>query len=152
MSIQVGDRAPEFSLPSQTGETVTLSQFRGKPVVLYFYPKDDTPGCTVEACTFRDQYQVFQDAGAVVIGISGDSVDSHQRFATKHNLPFLLLADTKNAVRKAYGVPNAMLLLPGRVTYTIDGEGVVRQVFNSMMDFKAHVDEAIATIRQLSSA
>ncbi len=152
MSIQVGDRAPDFSLSSQTGETVTLSQFRGKPVVLYFYPKDDTPGCTVEACTFRDQYQVFQDAGAVVIGISGDSVQSHQRFATKHNLPFLLLADTQNTVRKAYGVPNAMLLLPGRVTYTIDGEGMVRQVFNSMMDFKAHVDEAIATIRQFSAA
>jgi peroxiredoxin Q/BCP len=150
MAIQVGDTAPDFSLPDQNGETVTLSGFRGQPVVLYFYPKDDTPGCTAEACAFRDQYSVFQEAGAVVIGVSGDSVTEHRRFASKYSLPFRLVSDQGNQLRKAYGVPNALLLLPGRVTYVIDGEGIVRKVFNSMMDFAAHVSEARTTLAALA--
>lgn len=150
MSLQIGDRAPDFTLTSATGETVTLSDFRGKkPVVVYFYPKDDTPGCTAESCAFRDSYQVFQDIGAEVIGISGDSVDSHRKFADKYNLPFILLSDSQNSVRKQFGVPATLFVLPGRVTYVIDKEGIIRHVFNSMMDFKAHVEEALNTLKSL---
>jgi len=150
MSLQIGDRAPDFTLISATGETVTLSDFKGKkPVVVYFYPKDDTPGCTAESCAFRDSYQVFQDIGAEVIGISGDSVDSHRKFADKYNLPFILLSDSQNSVRKQFGVPTTLFVLPGRVTYVIDKEGIIRHVFNSMMDFKAHVDEALNTLKSL---
>ncbi len=150
MAVKVGDVAPDFTLPSKTGESVSLSDFRGqKAVVLYFYPKDDTPGCTAEACAFRDSYQVFQDAGAEVIGVSGDSTQSHAQFATKYNLPFTLLSDTGNQVRKLYGVPATLWVLPGRVTYVIDKEGVVRHIFDSMLDFKAHVDEALQTLKAI---
>lgn len=153
MAIAVGDKAPNFTLPSQSGTNITLSQFLGKsPVVVYFYPKDDTPGCTMEACQFRDEYQAFQDAGAVVIGISSDSVASHQQFADKHNLPFVLLSDVKNEARNAFGVPNALWVMPGRVTYVIDKEGVVQRVFNNMLDAKAHVAEALKTVENLTAA
>lgn len=149
MALQVGDRAPDFSLPDQNGQTVSLSQFAGRPVVLYFYPKDDTPGCTAEACAFRDQYSVFQEAGAVIIGVSGDSVADHKQFAAKYNLPFLLVSDKDNRLRKAYGVPNTLLVLPGRVTYVIDPNGTIQLVFNSMLDFAGHVDQALQVIRGL---
>lgn len=151
MAIQVGDRAPDFSLATQTGETITLSQFAGKqPVVLYFYPKDDTPGCTIEACTFRDSYQDFQEAGAVVIGVSSDSIDSHKAFASKYSLPFYLASDSKGELRKAYGVPNALFVLPGRVTYVIDKDGIVRHQFNDMLNAKGHVTEALKTLQSLA--
>ena len=153
MVIAVGDKAPNFTLPSQSGTNITLSQFLGKsPVVVYFYPKDDTPGCTMEACQFRDEYQAFQDAGAAVIGISSDSVSSHQQFADKHNLPFVLLSDVKNEARNAFGVPNTLWVMPGRVTYVIDKEGVVKNVFNNMLDAKAHVAEALKTVEDLTAA
>lgn len=154
MSVKVGDIAPDFTLPSQSGETVSLRDFRGKKnVVLYFYPKDDTPGCTAESCAFRDSYEAFTEAGAVVIGVSADSPASHRQFATKYNLPFILLSDTNNQLRKLYGVPAAAFgLLPGRVTYVIDKEGVVRHIFNSMMNFKAHVDESLKTLKEIQSA
>src|SRR5437763_2026853 len=103
--VEEGKPAPDFELLTDEGERVKLSDFRGKPVVLYFYPKDDTPGCTKESCTFRDQYQDFQDAGAEVIGVSSDSAESHEKFATKYRLPFILLSDRGGAVRKEYGVP-----------------------------------------------
>jgi peroxiredoxin Q/BCP len=149
--IKIGDRVPDFSLASQSGTTVKLSDFLGKKsVVLYFYPKDDTPGCTAESCGFRDSYEVFSEAGAEVIGISSDSVDSHVRFAAKYNLPFTLLSDQNNQVRKLFGVPATMFILPGRVTYVIDKEGIVRHIFDSMLDFKAHVDEALKTVKSLS--
>jgi len=149
--IKIGDRVPDFSLASQSGTTVKLSDFLGKKcVVLYFYPKDDTPGCTAESCAFRDSYEVFSEAGAEVIGISSDSVDSHVRFAAKYNLPFTLLSDENNQVRKLFGVPATMFILPGRVTYVIDQEGIVRHIFDSMLDFKAHVDEALKTVKSLS--
>ncbi|MGF1494767.1 MAG: peroxiredoxin [Microcoleaceae cyanobacterium] len=148
MAVKVGDPAPDFTLTSQTGETVNLKDFLGqKTVILYFYPKDDTPGCTAEACAFRDSYEVFQQAGAEVIGISGDSVQSHQQFAAKHNLPFTLLSDPKNTVRKLYGVPATLWVMPGRVTYVIDKEGVVRLVFDSMLNFKAHVEESMKVLQ-----
>ncbi|HLY39494.1 MAG TPA: peroxiredoxin [Candidatus Binatia bacterium] len=147
--IAVGDRAPDFALPDRTGKTVRLSDFRGKPVVLYFYPKDDTPGCTKESCTFRDQYQDFQDAGAEVIGVSSDSSASHEKFATKYRLPFVLVSDTGGAVRKQYGVPATLGLLPGRVTYVIDRDGTVRHVFNSQFQAAQHVDEALKALRAI---
>jgi peroxiredoxin Q/BCP len=112
MTLQVGEPAPDFSLPNQAGEAVTLSSFRGqKAVVLYFYPKDDTPGCTLESCAFRDGYTAFQDVGAEVIGISSDSPASHQKFSQKHNLPFTLVSDADSSIRKAYGVPSTLGLL-----------------------------------------
>jgi peroxiredoxin Q/BCP len=148
MSVQVGDQAPDFSLADQNGETVTLSSFRGnKAVVLYFYPKDDTPGCTVESCTFRDSYEDFKDVGAEVIGISSDSPESHKKFAQKHNLPFTLVSDSNSSVRKDYGVPSTLGLLPGRVTYVIDKEGMIRHIFNSQFNPKAHVAEAMKFLR-----
>ncbi|MDY7024700.1 MAG: peroxiredoxin [Cyanobacteriota bacterium] len=148
MAVKVGDTAPDFTLTSQTGESVNLADFRGKTaVVLYFYPKDDTPGCTKEACAFRDSYQVFKDAGAEVIGVSSDSAVSHEKFAQKYNLPFILLSDAGNKVRQLYGVPATLWILPGRVTYVIDKEGVVRHIFDSMLDFNAHVDEALRTLK-----
>ncbi len=151
MAIKVGDTAPDFTLQSQAGESVTLSSFRGqKAVVLYFYPKDDTPGCTTESCTFRDSFQDFQDLGAEVIGISGDSPDSHQKFASKYSLPFTLVSDTGSNVRKAYGVPATLGLLPGRVTYVIDKAGTVRHLFNSQFNPKKHVDEALTVLKGLS--
>ncbi|VXD21744.1 Alkyl hydroperoxide reductase/ Thiol specific antioxidant/ Malallergen [Planktothrix serta PCC 8927] len=150
MAVKVGDIAPDFTLTSQTGESVSLKDFQGKKsVVLYFYPKDDTPGCTAEACAFRDSYQVFKDAGAEVIGISSDTAQSHQQFATKYNLPFILLSDTGNKVRQLYGVPATMWVLPGRVTYIIDQDGIVRHLFDSMLEFQRHVEEALTTLKAL---
>ncbi len=147
--VKIGDIANGISLKDQKGEEVSLSDFRGKQnVVLYFYPKDDTPGCTKEACTFRDSFEVFQDEGAVVIGVSSDSVESHKAFAEKYNLPFTLLSDTDGKIRELYGVPSTMGL-PGRVTYVIDKEGVVRHMFSSMMKAKKHIDEALTALKEL---
>ena len=114
--VNVGEPAPDLELPSSTGETVRLSDFRGKSeVVLFFYPKDNTPGCTVEACTFRDNYEAFREAGAEVIGISSDSTDSHRGFADRFRLPFVLLSDEKGTLRSRYGVPRTLGFFPGRV-------------------------------------
>jgi peroxiredoxin Q/BCP len=148
--VSVGDAAPEFELPDASGKRVRLSDFRGKKsVVLYFYPKDDTPGCTKEACSFRDQYEAFKDAGAEVIGVSSDSETSHQKFASKYKLPFTLVADSGGGVRKRYGVPATLGILPGRVTFVIDRDGVVRHVFNSQLQATKHVDEALGVLKRL---
>jgi peroxiredoxin Q/BCP len=121
-------------------------------VVLYFYPKDNTSGCTAEACAFRDSHEVFTEAGAEVIGVSSDSVDKHAGFAGKHNLPFTLLSDAGGKVRKAYGVPATFGVLPGRVTYVIDRDGTVRHVFSSMMNIDKHVNDALGVVRQLQAS
>jgi thioredoxin-dependent peroxiredoxin len=150
--IQVGDKAPDFTLPSQSGEPVRLHDRLGeRVVVLYFYPRDETRGCTAEACAFRDSHEVFTDAGAEVIGVSSDSVDRHAAFAGRHNLPFTLLSDRGGAVRKSFGVPAVLGLVPGRVTYVIDREGMVRHVFNSMTNIDQHVNDALAVVRQLQA-
>lgn len=146
--VKVGDAAPDFTLSSQTGNTVSLRDFLGKKsIVLYFYPKDNTPGCTTEACSFRDSYEVFKDAGAEVIGVSSDSAQSHQQFATKNRLPFVLLSDENGAVRKLYGVPSTLGLLPGRVTYIIDKQGIVRNIFSSQFTPEKHIEEALKTLQ-----
>lgn len=150
MAINVGDRAPDFSLPALDGKPVHLKAIlKEKPVVLYFYPKDETPGCTQEACGFRDAYTAFQELGAEVIGISADSVSSHQAFAQHHQLPFQLLSDANNQVRKQYGVPATFGLLPGRVTYVIDQAGVVRHLFNSQLNIKGHIENALTVLKSL---
>ncbi len=147
---KVGDTAPDFTLESKTGEKVSLSEFRGrKNVVLYFYPKDETMGCTREACGFRDRYEAFKDLGAEVVGISSDSAESHRKFAQHHGLPFTLLSDPKKEVRKLYGVPSSMAFLPGRVTYVIDVHGVVRHIFNSQMHPEEHVNEALRILKSI---
>ena len=150
--VQVGDTAPDFTLPSQSGDRVRLRDRLGERiVVLYFYPKDNTSGCTAEACAFRDSHEVFTEAGAEVIGVSSDSAERHAAFAGKHNLPFTLLSDQGGRVRKQYGVPAVLGLLPGRVTYVIDRQGTVRHVFNSMTNINQHVGDALEVVRQLQA-
>ena len=144
MPVKVGDVAPDFTLPSQAGKTVSLHDFKGlKSVVLYFYPQDGTPVCTKESCAFRDQYEVFKQTGAEVIGVSSDDAESHKAFADKHSLPFPLLSDEGGRLRKLYGVPSTLGFLPGRVTYVIDKEGVVKYIFNSQLNFQGHVEESL---------
>ncbi|MBC5994330.1 peroxiredoxin [Pontibacter cellulosilyticus] len=150
-AIKVGDKAPDFELIRQDGGFFRLKDLKGeKNVVLYFYPKDSTPGCTKQACEFRDQYEVFKEQGAEVVGISSDSVDSHKRFERVHHLPFILLSDKGGQVRSLYGVPKKLGILPGRVTYVIDKEGVVQYVFNSMTKPLEHVKTAIEVLENLN--
>jgi peroxiredoxin Q/BCP len=150
MGIRVGDAAPDFTLPKQDGSSVVLRELLQKgAVVLYFYPKDDTPGCTAEACGFRDAYEDFKDAGAEVVGVSSDSATTHSAFASKHRLPFTLVADAGGKVRKLYGVKATLGLLPGRVTYVIDPRGVVRHVFDSQLNPTKHVREALDVLRTM---
>jgi peroxiredoxin Q/BCP len=146
--VKVGSVAPGFTLPSQGGEMVSLEDFFGrKPVVLFFYPKDDSPGCTREVCVFRDSFEEFEKLDAEVIGISSDSVESHRSFAVKHDLSFTLLSDEAGNIRRLYGVPKTFGLFPGRVTYVIDREGVVRHVFASQLSVERHVQEALMALR-----
>ena len=148
--LSVGDSAPDFALPSQTGDVVNLRERIGKKeIVLYFYPKDNTPGCTTEARAFRDSYEVFKELGAEVMGVSSDTVESHRGFASKCGLPFILLSDSGGKVRELYSVPSTFGLLPGRVTYIIDRRGVVRHVFSSQMNPGKHVDEAVSVLRSI---
>ena len=151
MPLAAGDRAPLIALSDQSGVERRSDQLGGKALVLFFYPKDDTPGCTMEACAFRDSYSDLQALGAEVWGVSGDDAASHQRFASRHNLPYPLLVDKGNQLRKAFGVPNVLGLLPGRVTYVIDGQGVVRHVFNNLLDGPAHRREAIEALQRIQA-
>jgi peroxiredoxin Q/BCP len=151
-ALNTGDSAPLIALSDQNGNARRSDQLAGKALVLFFYPKDDTPGCTMEACAFRDSYADLQALGAEVWGVSGDDASSHQRFAQRHNLPYPLLVDKGNQLRKAFGVPSVLGLLPGRVTYVIDGSGVIRHVFNNLLDGPAHRREAIEALRSLQSA
>ncbi|MBP6065374.1 peroxiredoxin [Bacteroides sp.] len=149
MKVVEGSQVPSFELKNQYGELFSSDSVVGKKnLVIYFYPKDDTPGCTKEACSFRDQFAVFADADAMIIGISAQSVESHLAFAKKHRLNYLLLSDTGNQVRKLFGVPgNLFGLIPGRVTYIVDKKGEVIYIFNSQMDAEKHVDEALRILQ-----
>src|ERR1700733_3943026 len=143
----VGSVAPDFELPDQNGNPVSLRSYRGsRPVVLYFYPKDDTSGCTTEACKFRDDFEKFQTIGAEIIGVSDDSTESHARFVSKYHLPFTLLSDKGGRVRKLYGVKKTFGLIPGRVTFVIDRNGVVSHSFSSQSSPARHVEEALAAL------
>lgn len=134
MPLSIGDTAPAFTVKDTNGNTVSLSDFAGKPVVLYFYPKDDTPGCTKEACSFRDNYAQYLSKGITVLGVSLDDEASHQAFTNKFNLPFPLLADTDGAITKAYDVEGDMngVRYAKRVTYVIDGSGKISQVYETV--------------------
>jgi thioredoxin-dependent peroxiredoxin len=149
--IKIGSSIPVFTLPDQNGNLFDINSVIGKKnLVIYFYPKDDSPGCTKEACSFRDQFEVFKQADAVIIGISGQSIESHKEFAKKHMLSFTLLSDEGDKIRKQFGVPTNLLgLLPGRVTYIADKTGKVMYIFNSQMQSTRHVDEALRILKEL---
>ncbi len=150
--LKIGSQIPLFRLPDQDGNVFDISTILGKKnLVIYFYPKDETQGCTKEACSFRDSYEVFKDYDAEVIGISSDSVDSHRNFKEHHHLPFILLSDEKKEVRELFGVPKSMLgLLPGRVTYIIDKKGIVQHIFNSQLNPEKHIDSAIEVLKNMA--
>jgi peroxiredoxin Q/BCP len=149
MALQVGDKIPIFTAIDSNGNSFEVRDYIGQPMVIYFYPKDDTPGCTIQACTFRDQYEDFKALGAEVIGISSDSLSSHKKFASRYKLPFILLSDTNKKIRTAFGVPNDFLgLLPGRATYVIDKNGIVQFVFDST-SAKIHIKKALQVIKTL---
>ena len=145
----VGKPAPSFKLQDQNAKWHELKQYQGKWVVLYFYPKDDTRVCTEQACSFRDNYEEFKELGAEVIGISSDSNKSHQKFASKHQLPFILLSDNNKKLRKLFGVPNDLFgLIPGRVTYVVNKNGIIEMVFNSMSG-KIHIEKALEILKKI---
>lgn len=152
MALTIGDNCPAFSLNNQAGDLISIADFIGKKIlVIYFYPKDDTPGCTKEACSFRDAYEDFKSLGCEVIGISSDSIAAHKKFAEKHHLSFQLLADTDKHVRHLFGVPgNLFGLIPGRVTYIIDLEGKIKGVFNSQLDPLGHIAKAMQVVKQMN--
>lgn len=148
--LQVGDTVPHFTAKDSSGNIFDSANYIGKqPLVIYFYPKDDTPGCTVEACSFRDSYQDFKDLGAEVIGISSDSVESHIQFKSKFSLPFILLSDHDKKLRKLFGVENNFLIFPGRETYVIDANGIIKMKFNSVAA-KSHINKALETLKSIN--
>jgi peroxiredoxin Q/BCP len=149
--IEKGSKVPSFTLKDQDGNLFDLKSVVGKKnLVIYFYPKDDSPGCTKEACYFRDQFEVFNQADARIIGISGQSVESHKKFAEKYHLSFTLLSDEGNKVRKLFGVPSNMFgSIPGRVTYIVDKTGTVVYVFDSQSQATKHVDEALRILKEM---
>ena len=151
-ALAVGDKAPEFALPNEAGKTVKLKDFKGRQVVLYFYPKDDTPGCTKEACSFRDSLEPIKKAGAVVLGVSLDGRESHQKFIAKHQLPFSLLSDEEATVSKAYGVYKQKNMYGKtfwgieRSTFVIDPAGRLKAIFRKVK-VDGHVDEVLAALK-----
>ena len=150
--LREGDWAPDFELPDSTGKKVRLSGFRGKKiVVLYFYPKDDTPGCTREACSFRDSFDVYRDAGAEILGVSVDGVDSHQKFASKYHLNFTLLSDHEKTISKTYGVLRPTGTSDDRVTFIIDKEGRIAKIFPHVR-VDSHSTEVLDTIKSIQKA
>ncbi|MGE0610154.1 MAG: peroxiredoxin [Pirellulales bacterium] len=149
--LQAGDTVPALSATSHDGQKFSLQDFRGlQSVVVFFYPKDNTSVCTAEACSFRDAYEDFVSAGAAVIGVSSDPPDSHRAFADKHRLPFLLVSDSDGTWRRAFGVPKPLWILPGRVTYVIDRQGIIRHVFSALMQGPQHMQEALQVVRELN--
>jgi len=149
MALKIGDKIPSFTSIDSKGDSFDIIEYIGKPLVIYFYPKDDTPGCTIQACTFRDKYEDFKALGAEVIGISSDSLKSHQKFASRYKLPFILLSDFDKKIRTQFGVPNDFLgLIPGRATYVIDKKGVVQLIFDSA-SAKIHIEKALEILKTM---
>lgn len=148
MSLKVGDTIPHFTAIDTNGNVFDSKNYLGKSLVIYFYPKDETRVCTEQACSFRDNYEGFKSLGAEVIGISSDSDKSHKKFASKHQLPFILLSDSDKKLRKLFGVPNDLFgLLPGRVTYVVNKNGIIEMVFNSMSG-KIHIEKALEILKK----
>ncbi len=148
--LRAGDKAPRFTLDNQNGEAISLEDYLGKQaLVIYFYPKNFTPGCVAEACSFRDSFQGFKDSGAIVFGVSSDNVQSHAKFSKRYKLQFSTLSDPQGKIRKLYEVKSDLLgLLPGRETFVIDKAGVIRMRFNSMQASK-HIDKALTMIKSI---
>ena len=148
MALKVGDTIPNFTAKDTNGTVFDSQNYIGKQsLVIYFYPKDNTPGCTAEACSFRDNYQEFKDLGTEVIGVSADSVTSHLKFKSKFNLPFILLSDVDKKLRKLFGVENSLIFLPGRETFVVDKNGVILMIFNSMSS-KIHMVKALQILKK----
>lgn len=151
--LAIGDRMPSFALPGPDGAVVRLEDHLGRgPVVVYFYPKDETYGCTIEACTFRDTHDDFLAAQAKVFGISSDSPESHAAFIRHHNLPFTLLSDPDRRTFAAFGVSSLFGVVPGRETFVADANGIIRHHFDSRLFFRKHVQEALEAVRQLKGS
>ena len=149
VKLKIGDKAPDFSLQSTTGEKFLLSQFLGvKNVVIFFYPMDESPVCSREAEAFKEKYEAFKKLGAEVIGISSQSSESHKAFANHHNLPYILLSDAEGAVRKLYGVSSTLGVVPGRVTFVIDKEGVIKYLYSSQLQTARHAEEAVRALQK----
>lgn len=148
MALKVGDKIPFFTAKDSRGSNFEVRDYIGKPLVIYFYPKDDTRVCTEQACSFRDNYEDFKNLGCEVIGISSDNSSSHEKFSTKYNLPFILLSDSDKKLRRLFGVSNDLLgLIPGRTTYVIDKNGIVILIFNSMSG-KIHIQKALEILKK----
>ena len=146
-TLSAGDPAPDFTRPTANGEEISLRQFRGRrAVVLYFYPRDNTAVCTAQACAFRDHIEDFRSADAEVIGVSVNSLDSHRQFAARHRLPFHLLSDADGSLRALYGVEDALWVIPARVTFVIDKQGIIRHVFSARFQSSQHVERALAAL------
>jgi peroxiredoxin Q/BCP len=146
-TLVAGSIAPDFEAPDQNGAIVRLSSFKGqKAVVLYFYPKDDTTGCTIEACRFRDDFEKFREAGAEILGVSDDSTESHEKFIAKYRLPFTLLSDKGGKLRKLYGVKKMLGIIPGRMTFVIGRDGLIKSVYSSATQFAKHVEQALTSV------
>lgn len=152
MSIEINQPAPQFTLLDENGNSHSLTDYKGKPVVLYFYPKDDTPGCTTEACEFRDDYDEYERAGVVILGISPDTVRSHKKFKEKYDLPFTILADDQHAVSELYGVWGEKSMYGkkyfgvNRTTFLIDGEGNILEIFENVKP-KGHSSQVLAALK-----
>ncbi|MBU8894714.1 peroxiredoxin [Corallococcus sp. H22C18031201] len=152
-TLQEGEAIPDVTLLGPGEKPVRLKDLLGdKVLVVYFYPRDDSPGCTVQSCSFRDQYEDFAAAGAEVVGISSDSVASHEGFATKYRLPFKLLSDPDGQARAAFGIRSTLGLIPGRVTFIVDRSGIVRHAFDSQIRVGEHVRKALEVVRSLGAA
>ena len=145
--IKIGDAIPAINLKDENGVEVNINAIK-KTLIIYFYPKDETPGCIKEACKFRDEFESFLDLGVPIFGISGDDSASHKKFKEKYHLPFTLLADTNNEVRKKFGVPKSLLFLPGRVTYIVNKKGIVIYMFNSQFKAEQHIENALEFLRK----
>lgn len=149
MEFKIGDKIPNFTAKDTNGNLFDSHDYIGKqPLVIYFYPKDDTPGCTAQVCSFRDNYQEFKDLGAEVVGISSDTVTSHLKFKSKFNLPFILLSDNDKKLRKLFGVQNNLFIIPGRETFVMDKNGIILMIFNSM-SAEIHIEKALKTLKEL---
>ncbi|MBJ6762166.1 peroxiredoxin [Myxococcaceae bacterium JPH2] len=152
-TLQEGEAIPDVTLMGPGDKPVRLKDLLGdKVLVVYFYPRDDSPGCTVQSCSFRDQYEDFTAAGAEVVGISSDSVASHEGFAAKYRLPFKLLSDPEGQARAAFGIRSTLGLIPGRVTFIVDRSGIVRHAFDSQIRVGEHVRQALEVVRSLSAS
>ncbi len=151
MSLKKGEKIPKFKLLDQTGKLRSYEEFRGNPLVLFFYPKDDTPGCTIEACGFRDKYDLFKILGANICGVSNGTEKSHLAFAEKNKLQYTLLCDENNSLRKAIGVPKFLGMIDGRVTYIIDSKGIIRHIFEDLLNGPAHIKDALKVLKEIQN-